>query len=211
MAALDVNYYAVVFVQALSLVFFVCSWVPLWQKPRIGVFHVPSVNRAFFHHGVMLATLLPGALALQAGIAELIVHATDDRHNTVATIYALIVVQMALFSVWLVPYASLREAWWSLLALVACLVIGVGYMIAAGVGFTNHRPRVVTWLALWNAALFVLAVFLGLTGVLNLSSATMAARPRGDRTALVYNLMTPVNLVNWLWHAHFDEANVICM
>jgi len=211
MSSIAPDYWAVVFVQLGAAIFYVCSWVPMWQLgARVGRFQRPSLNGAFMHHAPMVAALLPGGACLFAGVAALL---QQEAHTAApyAALYALICVQMALFSVWLVPYAVLREAWWSLGALAACGALGVAYTALAGATVGRACAECVTLLALWNAALLGLAALNALWGGARLaryygSAATAAAfQAAPERAALALNLASPATLARELWRALFCD------
>ena len=212
------NYWALVFVQLLGAVFYVCSWVPLWQLGlRVGRFHRPSLNGAFMHHAPMLAALLPGGACLFAGTAALLLDeaARGSGAAPYAAMYALMAVQLALFSVWLVPYAVLREAWWSLAGLAGCALLGAVYTTLVGVYVTPYSPACLVLLVLWNGALAALAAANAMWGALRLmrynasaaAAATFQAAP--ERAVLVLNAAAPASLARELLWALFcdDDAD----
>lgn len=201
--SMPLHYWAVVFVQMLSLVLYCCSWIPLWRMRSIVEFQNPRVNGAFMSPHFMLALLLPAGVALQLGIYFILMDdGNDGRSYTV--VYALLIAQMSVFSIWLVPYAARREAWWSLALLAVAWLLGVATVVMVAVPLTGEGFCVAGLVALvcWNAALLCVAagnaalglVFGGWQVIRTSREPYEQGHSNSNRDVLAFNVANPVEL-----------------
>jgi hypothetical protein len=154
------QYWTVVFVQMMTLVFFVSSWIPVWRLRSWVAFNRRAVNGGFFSPLVVLPLMLFGGIAQQLSAYFLQVdEGTNGRSYTV--VYALQIAQMAMFSVWLVPYAARREAWWSLALLAVCAALGLATEVLVAVPVTGSGVCVLALVALvgWTGSLLLVVLY----------------------------------------------------